>query len=571
MPEQQLDLLIVGAGPVGLTLGCEALRHGLSVRIIDFKDAASVHSKAQIVHARTLEMLEDMGLAERFIDKGIPIHSFNIFSQGGKKRIVQMVVAVENSKYQNILSISQHDTEVLLGQRLVELGGTIERRVRLRHFSQDGDRVTATLVHEGDGDREETISVPWMVGCDGAHSTVRKSLGLSFEGQRYPMHIIQTDARVDFPFPTHEDEVIGFLAPGTVVGLFPLPGGESRYRFLIPRNHDDDIEPTLQHFQDVLDRVAPPGTIVSDPRWMVGFRIHCRMVPRYRVGRIFVAGDAGHIHSPAGGQGMNLGMQDAYNLAWKLALFHRGEGTETLLDSYSAERHPVAAETLAWTDTATNGALVNLGLENSLLIEARNRLAGFVTSFGFVQQRAARMMSMLDIAYTSSPICGEARGNLLKTNVLCSTENENPSIPTWTAFSSGPQPGQRAPDVSVDPTEHTALRLHSLLHGTTHTLLLFDGQAATPAGYDNLAQIADQIARVHGAHIRTHIIVPASARPDALEFDGSVILDPMSSLHNAYAAHSECLYLIRPDGYIGFRSQPATLEPLLDYLKTILV
>ncbi len=566
---KQPDLLITGAGPTGLTLACEARRHGLSVRIIDLREAASIYSKAQIVHARTLEMLDDMGIAERFQEQGIPLHSFNVFDSGAHKRLVHLVIAGLDSKFDGILSISQHHTEVLLAERLTELGVEVERRVRLTGFTQGAEGVTATLVHEGDGDREETVTVPWLAGCDGAHSTVRHTLDLPFEGERYPMHIIQADARVDLPFPTHDDEVLAFVGAGRVIGLFPLPGGEHRYRFLIPRKHEEDIEPTLEHFQAALDEVGPEGARVSDPKWMVGFRIHCRMVRRFREGRVFIAGDAGHVHSPAGGQGMNMGMQDAYNLAWKLALLHQGHGTEALLESYSAERQKVVAETLDWTGRATKGALLNLGLENKLMTEARDHLAGFVGNLGLVQQRVARAFSMLDVAYEESPVCEQWRASLLGANVTLDASSEAPSVRAWYAFGGGPAPGHRAPDVVIDPADGS--RLHGLLQGTTHTLLLFDGAAATLAGYENLSAIAHTVQGRLGDHVRTYIVVPGAERPEALDFDGSVVLDPASNLHSTYGATTECLYLIRPDGYIGFRSQPAELEPLMEHLGRILV
>src|SRR5262249_7030695 len=151
-------------------------------------------------------------------------------------------------------------------------------------------------------------------------------------------------------------------------------------------------------------KVGPPEAVVDDPAWMIAFRLHCRMVDRYRVGRVFVAGDAAHIHSPAGGQGMNMGIQDAFNPAWKLALLERGVGRPELLDSYHAERHPVAAATLAGTDTATSGLAFQISLRNSVALELRNQILGFATGLGLLRRKASRATSMLDIHYAKSPI-----------------------------------------------------------------------------------------------------------------------------------------------------------------------
>jgi hypothetical protein len=264
---------------------------------------------------------------------------------------------------------------------------------------------------------------------------------------------------------------------------------------------------------------------------------------------------------------MNMGMQDAYNLGWKLALRHRGLGTEALLESYSAERHPVVAATLDWTDRATKGALVNLGLENHLVIEARNRLMSFLTGFGMVQQKASRVLSMLEVAYDESPICSEHRAGLMSANVTTETSSESPSVRSWYAFGSGPRPGERAPDAWVDPADPSgSLRVHALFRGTQHTLLLFDGAAATSEGYANLSQIATSVMERLGDGVKVHIIVPSDTRPAALDPQGSVVLDPAGNLHACYEARTECLYLVRPDGYVGFRSQPANLDALMKHL-----
>lgn len=580
------DLLIVGAGPVGLTLACEALRHGLTPRLIDVALEPSIHSKAQIVHVRTLELLEDMGIVDRFLDHGLFARSFGAWSEGATQKIASLRFVEVGSRFSGMLNISQHDTEVLLAERLEELGGAVERGVKLVSFEHDEAGVSATLEHVEDG-RQETLRVPWMVGCDGAHSAVRHGLGLAFEGSRYPMTVIQADARVDFPFEIPPDEITTIISPKAVAGFFPLPG-EHRYRFLVPVGGvpDDDTsdepgyaaklssELTLERFQAILDDIAPAGTTVSEPKWMVGFRIHCRLAERLRVGRVFLAGDAGHIHSPAGGQGMNMGMQDAYNLAWKLALYHRGEGSEALLSSYEDERHEVAAETLAWTDTATRGGLFNFGIQNNVVVGLRNQLAGFVTSLGVVRERASRIMTMIDVAYPHSPICAEDHASLLRANIVTELDDERPSLRSWASFARGPAPGQRAPDAHVDPRDPESARIHEQLHGTAHTLLLFDGAAATQEGYAKLRDIATQVEARFGARVTTRIVTPHAEIPPALADIGelaTLVLDPAGAYHDAYAAQTECLYLIRPDGYIGYRNQPADGERLLEHIGKTLV
>ena len=576
MTPSRIDLLIVGAGPVGLTLACEALRHGLQPRLIDLAEGPSIHSKAQIVHARTLELLEDMGIVERFLERGLKTRAFTMYDEGAKRRVARFEIGEVGARFSGMLSISQVETERLLAERVAELAGAIERGVKLDSFQHDDAGVCATLEHLEDGRREQ-LRVPYLVGCDGAHSAVRHGLGLAFEGSRYPMNVIQTDARVDFPFPVPDDEVTGFVSPKAIAGFFPLPDGEHRYRFLVPLGGVPASEatpaqgyatkmssqPTLERFQEILDEIAPPGSTVSDPKWIVGFHIHCRLAERFRVGRVFLAGDAGHIHSPAGGQGMNMGMQDAHNLAWKLALVHRGEGCEALLDSYEEERRQVAAETLAWTDRATRGGLINFGIQNKLAVALRNRLASFVTSLGVVQERASRTITMIDVAYEASSICGEHRSSLLDANLVTDRSTEQPSIRSWASFGSGPAPGHRAADAHLDPDDPDSARVHELLWGTAHTLLLFDGAADTAEGYAKLRAIESRVAARYGERVRTHIIVPHEEVPaelaklESAPGESSIVLDAAGAYHEAYGAKTECLYLIRPDGYVGYRCQPA--------------
>ena len=572
------DLVIVGAGPVGLTLACEAVRHGLAPRVIDLAAHASIHSKAQIVHARTLEQLEDMGIVERFLERGLITRAFTAHAQRSTEPFARLEIGDVGSRFTGMLSISQHETEVPLAERLRELGVEVERGVELISFTQDEAGVDAVLRHVEDG-REERVRAPYLVGCDGAHSTVRHGLDLDFEGSRYAMDVMQTDARVDFPFPVAEDEVLAFITPKGVAGFFPLPGGEHRYRFLVPFRGDfgpkaSDEGLSLEHFQELLDVVAPAGSVVSDPRWIVGFQIHCRLASRFRVGRVFLAGDAGHIHSPAGGQGMNMGMQDAYNLAWKLALVHRGEGTEALLGSYEPERRTVAAKTLEWTDKATRGGQINFSIHSDLVVAARNWLAGFVTSFSLVRDLASRLISMVEVAYAESPICGEDRDSVLRANVLAHADDERPTLRARASFGDGPKPGQRAPDAHLDRSDRASARIHERLFGTAHQLLLFDGVAATDEGYAKLCALAASVRARFSDRVGVQIVVPHAEAPAALAELGdtaALVLDPRSSYHEAYAAHAECLYLIRPDGYIGYRSQPANADGLMRHLERILV
>ncbi|HEX8796846.1 MAG TPA: FAD-dependent monooxygenase [Polyangiaceae bacterium] len=542
-------ILVVGAGPVGLMAACELRRRGAEVRIVDCAEVATDKSKALGVHARTLELLDTMGLADRFVASGRKIHGTNAFADD--KRIVHVEFHDIDSPFPFVLALPQADTERLLRERLAELGGAVERGLKLVALAQDDAGVTATL--ERPGGERETARFAWLVGCDGAHSAVRHALGLSFDGVPYEERFVLADVVLDCRLP--DDEVSAYLAPDGLAAFFPLPAG--RWRVIV----DAPLEqPTVDDVMRLLATRGVPTLTLRETNWVASFRIHRRIVPHYRVGRCFVAGDAAHIHSPVGGQGMNTGMQDAFNLAWKLALVVHGAARESLLDSYEAERRPVAAATLTGTDLATKVVT----LRNPVAREVRNRLAGYLSSLEIVQRRMLAQASEVAIDYRSSPIIDEHRAPVARATVG-KRVGEGPTLGDWMDFGAAPHPGDRAPDVRIDE----ATSLHTLLRHTKSTLLLFDGSAPTPEGYANLADIARRVRERWSAHVEPVVVVPRGERPKGLPEGERVLLDSSRALHRRYGAGSECLYLLRPDGYVGFRSQPAAWKPLEEHLASI--
>ncbi len=278
--------------------------------------------------------------------------------------------------------------------------------MELTHFAQDDDGVSATLRH-ADG-REESLRAGWLVGCDGAHSAVRHGLGVPFEGAAYPEEFILGDVGIDWPLDP--SEAYGFPSESGFLAVISMPG-ESRYRVISMRSESRDEsrgDPTLEEFQELMDRLAPVKATLRDPVWLAEFHLQRRMVPRLRNGRVFLAGDAAHIHSPAGGQGMNTGIQDAQNLAWKLALVVAGASRPDLLDSYQAERHPVAESVLRSTDRLFRGVIAR----GPLSAWARRHLAPLIVNREWFQRRARRFITELGITYRDSPIIGPTRRRL---------------------------------------------------------------------------------------------------------------------------------------------------------------
>jgi 2-polyprenyl-6-methoxyphenol hydroxylase-like FAD-dependent oxidoreductase len=392
------ELLIVGAGPVGLTMATELARYGIPVRIIDRASQATQNSKALVIWSRTLELMDRMGCAREFLDHGLPCRGGAIRS--GKKVLGHATFDEIDSPYNFALMIPQSETERLMGAQLARLGVTVERQVELTGFSERADCVEARLRHE-DG-RQETLTTPWLIGCDGAHSVIRHCAGMEFGGSSQGGDWMLADVRLDGEGSPPRDEVATYLQPEGPFVIFPQPGG--RARIVAQLGQTDPTrprsDPTLQEVQAVADARTGGGFRVSDPIWLTVFRINERKVSAYRQGRIFLAGDAAHIHSPAGGQGMNTGMQDAFNLAWKLAMVIGGSANAALLDSYSPERSAIGEIVLRNATRLTDMAT----LTEPLAQKARDLALRFLLGLHAVRNRFARAMTEVDLAYSTSAL-----------------------------------------------------------------------------------------------------------------------------------------------------------------------
>ncbi len=539
--DNDIDVLVVGAGPVGLFMTCELIRHGARVRLVEIADAPTTLSKAIGVHARTMEVFQDIGVVQAALAKGKVMHGANIFSDG--KRIAHLSLDELDSPYPFLLDLEQSRTEEILIDHLAGLGGGAERGTTMTGFEQDDTGVTATLRR---GDTEETISASWLVGCDGAHSTTRHTLGLEFQGDALPQNMLLADVRLDWG--QVDDELTASLNDQGLLFVAPLVGGRARVIADVP---DDVKEVTLADVQQVIDERGPGGGKVSDPVWLTTFRISERQVERYRVGRVFLAGDAAHVHSPAGGQGMNTGIQDAYNLAWKLGFAIRGQASEALIDSYNGERHPVGHAVLRGTSLATRA----ITLRNPLARHLRDKLAGFLTNIEVVQERMRTNASQLAVGYRDSTIVGEHRG----------------PGPGARAFSHGPLPGQRAPDGDLmDPQDGSMVTLFDLLRGPAHTMVFFAGTILDDGDEGARGAVLAALPVELVGELRL-ILITTGDEPLPTTWDGIRVVDTDAALHHRYGADSACVYLIRPDGYIGYRAQPMDAASLRAYFDTITV
>jgi len=394
------NVLIIGAGPVGMTAASELARYGVPVRIVDKAPQRTDKSKALVVWSRTLELLDrGPGGSGSFIDAGFKALAVNLVAKDGELMGRVSMDSVK-SPYPYGLMLPQSETERLLEERLAGLGVTVERRVEVLSFKSRDAEVEVTLRH-ADG-HEEVVTAEWLLGCDGAHSVVRHSLGVPFVGETMDSDWMLADIHMSgYPFPDSEPSVY-WHHDGAFV-IFPISPG--RYRVLadLPATAAAVApEPTLEQVQAIIDRRGPGGLKAFDPIWLAGFRINGRKVANYRSARVFLLGDAAHVHSPAGGQGMNTGMQDAFNLAWKLALVVRGACDEHLLDTYSPERSAVGDEVLKAAERLT---LIGT-MKNPALQSIRNLVGHFAFGFPPVQHAFADSMTEVAIGYPDSPLNG---------------------------------------------------------------------------------------------------------------------------------------------------------------------
>ena len=391
-PDRPDEVLVVGAGPVGLVAACQLARVGVPVVLVDSLDAPTTDSRAVVVHARSLEMLASLRVREEVEARGRRIHAMEIGRGREPEPRVRIEFAGLDTRHSFLLDVAQSDTAAVLRERAAQLGVTVRQGVSLTALSQDDDGVTVVL--QG-ADGKETTRFGWVVAADGGHSTLRHLLGTRLEGSFVGKHFAMADVEADTTWS--RDAIRLFLHPDGLGMMFPLLGDRVRIMFMI--DDPGSATPTLEQVQALARERTDGRVAVRDARSMYYFEIHHGQVPQYRHGRVFLAGDAAHIHSPAGGQGMNTGIQDVANLAWKLALVARGRAGEDLLDTYHQERHPVGASvvrtTTLMTDVATGSGPTGLLRDLALFV------VGHVCSVGHV---AATQQAELTVRYRDSPL-----------------------------------------------------------------------------------------------------------------------------------------------------------------------
>jgi 2-polyprenyl-6-methoxyphenol hydroxylase-like FAD-dependent oxidoreductase len=420
---ERCDVLVVGAGPTGLTLAAQLTAFGVPFVLVDAATDRVHESRALAVQPRTLEVLRPFGVSDELLARGSRGVRLRITAGGRVARTDLFDIGAEDTAFPFLLFVSQAETEAVLAEHLAGQGVEIRRGVRLEQVRPDGDGLLCALRDPDDAVR--TVAARWVVGCDGARSTVREQAGIPFTGGRYPQTFCLADLSAD---GLEAGAVNSYLTAGGPLFFFPLVSPAPwRLITFVPEGGPREGPIPLDRLQQLVGAATGGAVRVHDPVWTSAFHVSHRGAQRYRAGRVFVAGDAAHVHSPAGGQGMNTGIQDAVNLGWKLGLVCRGAAPEALLDSYDAERRPVGEEVLRFTDRAFAAATS----DGVLARAARTRLVPHLLPVALRLRPARRLLfrtvSQLGIRYRRSPAVEPASGPR-------------------------PRPGDRLPDVRIGPS-----------------------------------------------------------------------------------------------------------------------
>lgn len=385
------DVLIVGAGPVGLFLANECARRGLRWNLIEARSGQSEHSKALAIFPRTLEVFDMAGVVAPFLEVANRVTSVAVTAQ--QRSLARLRFEPEGTPYPFVGMVPQNVTEKILAQEIRRKGGAVEYDTNFVSAVEHDGYVTATLDRKGE--RIEATAL-FLVGCDGAHSAVRHLLDLSFEGAQYAASFMLADVYTNEVLPGDELQ----LCPSEFGPLAIFPMSATRRRLVATVDKAEEDAPSLEFVRRVSAQRAPAGFEALSLHWSSYFRVHHRHVSRMSVGRIFIAGDAAHIHSPFGGQGMNTGLQDVWNLVWKLDLAVHGRGNKQLLESYSAERYPVVKGVIETTHRLTR----TMGTASKFAQAVRDTVIPVISRTSAFQRRFVQNLSELGISYAGSPI-----------------------------------------------------------------------------------------------------------------------------------------------------------------------
>lgn len=520
MNNTSTPLLIIGAGPTGLSMAAYLTRLGISYRIIEKNKSPSIHSKALGVQARTLEIFDWLGIADKATQQGFPVQ--NLAPHFGGKRV--FTLRMDNlgqgeSPFPYVLILEQNKTEKILIEYLEENGQNIEWGTELLSLQQNETGVQARIkTPKG----EETITADWLIGADGARSPVRHELDLPFEGGTYEHLFLLADAKLTGEFDN--TSICIYTKENSFIGIFPMTGDQrTRIIGIVPEKLKNKPDLNFEDVRDYFENDFDLNIKLTDSRWFSVYKLHHRCVNQFRSGRCFLAGDSAHIHSPAGGQGMNTGIQDAWNLAWKLALVVKGKAPEKLLDTYNEERLPNARLLLKTTDRLFEGIVNSTWSGRMVRQYVFPHLMGFVTKFRPLRLRIFRMFSQTGIHYAKSSL-NESTGSFSR---------------------KAPRPGNRTPMVYFRlPEQEQPVHVFDLMSQPGFQVLSFADQQDTIQLREHLQGNFSGLFHVH--HIPK---------------------ENNQAAYRQYGIRKTGLFLVRPDGHICYRSQDIDVVKIVRFLK----
>ena len=541
------DVLVVGAGPTGLMAATLLARRGVRVRIVDARTEASRESRAFAIQARTMELFQQIGIVDDFLDLGI-INPGIDFHVGGRcvGGFDYDRAASPDTPYPFIFLLPQARTEAILIEDLARHGGTVERGVAVTGLDLDGDGITAWATNAAG--EAMAIRAAYAVGADGAHSVVRKALGLTFEGAKYAPTFLLADCRIEWPAGSelNHDRFRVFLHGASVALFLPLDG--IRCSRVMATDHSGKVDAggeaathlDLLELERAFSEASGLAVRLSDPVWTTRYRVHHRGVDRYGRGRAFVAGDAAHIHSPAGGQGMNTGLQDAANLAWKLVSVIRDGAPADLLDTYDAERRPVGEQVVETSDRMFTAVAGQSGWEATVRDWLARPVSAAISRLDAVQHRAFRRLGQLEIAYAPNRYVEDAAPGFAQ---------------------AGPQVGHRAPNAAVTQDRS----VFDLTRGYGFTVLAFSRKALEQ---DERHGLADGLAAFRREGVAVHLVARNAIGRD--ERSIAAISPDVFDAYGIAARDGQGIYLVRPDGYVAWRADALDLAGCRRFLERLM-
>ncbi|MGL5861685.1 MAG: FAD-dependent oxidoreductase [Phycicoccus sp.] len=557
--QHDVDVLVVGAGPTGLTAAIDLARRGVHARLVEREPRPSPFSKANSLLTGAMLALDDLGVMPVQDERSVILQGMQF--RRGTRVVGTMGDRSDTRPYRQVRNVPQSSTELSLTERLYECGGHIEHGVEVLDLEQSDDFVQVRLRHR-DNERDEVIRAQYVIACDGARSHVRKAVGLLLDGTTDSDEFVVADVRAQWDLP--EDYATIFLSPKSfllatkfvdddlwhLVGNLPTPvdGAPARESFSF-----EELELLVR------ERCEIP-VVMRDPLWISTFHIHHRHVNRYRSGRVFLAGDAAHLHSPMSGNGLGNSLQDSYNLTWKLDAVIRGVAAPEILDTYEPERRPAAASVLRMgkvMHTVLTGINPAARTFRDLALPVALRLVASQMRVGDEQRPNA-----MEADYTGSALVREGDVH---------TDLERAGRLAWLR---APRPGRRMHDhvlLSVgggDPGSDTPVMLMEMLRGPQWRLVMFAG-AGADTDVARLIGVYDTARDLLGEDVEGILVHGSGNEPGASGRQGLVVVtDRSGEAHRMHGATRPSVYLVRPDCHIGYRTARPTSAGLVSYLRT---